>query len=254
MTDPRIAPVEDSLFAFWERAASHPMFRRDPASDVLAVHTDIAFPLFNAVVGAPVGQDAPARSRELAARYVEAGLPWLWWLTPSTTSPDLEAALADLGLMSEPCPGMYRELGEPTYVDRPAGIEVVTPETFDMYLTVFIKAFGLPDWVAEPIAAVVESCFADAINAVALLDGRPVACGTAFLSGTTAGLYNIGSLPGVRGRGAGYAVTASLLDLAAEAGATHAVLHSSEDGFPLYRRLGFDEVCQVTQYVWVPAE
>jgi GNAT superfamily N-acetyltransferase len=253
MNDPRIAPIEENLFAFFERSADSPLLRRDADDDVVALHSDIAFPPFNTVARGHFGQDAAARAREVATRYIEAGLPWLWWLTPSTTSPELEAMLEELGLVRDPCPGMYRELGEPAYTAPPAGVEVTTTGDVDAYIAVLVAAFEMPDWVAEPMASVMR-VFPELINVLASLDGRPVACGTAYVTGATAGIYNIASLPEVRGRGTGYAVTATLLDLATESGADHAVLHSSEEGLPLYRRLGFVEVCQTPQYIWMPQE
>ena len=42
------------------------------------------------------------------------------------------------------------------------------------------------------------------------------------------------------------------MDLGRERGCTHAVLHASDLGRPVYERLGFVEVCQVPQYVWLP--
>lgn len=251
MNDPRIAPVEENLFAFFERTAASSVLRRDPDPDVIAVHSDVAFPPFNAVARAQFGDDASTRAREVAARYIEAGLPWVWWLTPSTTSPELEATLTELGLVREPTPGMYRDLGAPAYTAPPPGVEVTTTGDVDDFVDLLLRAFEMPDWVSEPMAAVMR-VFPDAINAVASLDGRPVACGTAYVTGPTVGIYNIASLPEARGRGAGYAVTAGLLDLASDAGAEHAILHSTEAGFPLYRRLGFVEVCQTPLYLWTP--
>jgi GNAT superfamily N-acetyltransferase len=96
-------------------------------------------------------------------------------------------------------------------------------------------------------------CFPEAINVVGSLDGRPVACGTAYLTGPTAGLYNIATLEDVRSRGVGYAVTTALMELARAAGAEHAILHATDTGRPVYERAGFVEVCQVPQYVWMPS-
>ena len=92
------------------------------------------------------------------------------------------------------------------------------------------------------------------VNVIATLDGLPVATGCAWLNGTTVGLYNIATLKEPRGRGLGYAVTARLMDLGRERGCTDAVLHASEMGRPVYERLGFTHVCDVPQYVWVPAQ
>lgn len=253
MEDPRIAPVEDNLLSFAERLAESPVVRRDPHPDVLALHSDVAFPPFNSVSGARFGRQAAARAQDVAGPYLEAGLPWMWWLTPSTTSPELEATLSDLGLVRDPVPGMYRDLDAAVHAAPPDGVEVSTTDDADLFVGLAVAGFELPDWVAAPMTTVVRD-FPGAINVVATVDGAPAACGTAYLTGATAGLYNIASLPEARGRGAGYAVTAGLLDVALEAGCTHAILHSSEAGFALYRRLGFVEVCQTPQYVWSPPE
>jgi hypothetical protein len=44
------------------------------------------------------------------------------------------------------------------------------------------------------------------------------------------------------------------MNLSGEHGCTHAVLHASEMGLPVYERLGFVEVCRVPQFVWMPTE
>jgi ribosomal protein S18 acetylase RimI-like enzyme len=253
MTDPRIAPVEDNLLAFWAQAARSPMFRRAPADDVIAVHCDVAFPMFNAAIAASFADAAKRRTHEVVDSFMEIGLPWLWWLTPSHTSPEIEAVLQERGLVREEVPGMYRELAGRPEVPMPAGVEVRRTDDLDAFLDVMILGYGLPALVTEPMGVVMRE-LPEALNVLATLDGRPVASGTAYLSGPTAGVYNIAVLEEDRGRGIGYAVTATLLDLAADAGARHAVLHSSADGFGVYERLGFVEVCETPQYLWLPEE
>ena len=73
------------------------------------------------------------------------------------------------------------------------------------------------------------------------------------MTGTTAGIYNIATTPSARRRGIGYAVTARLMNVARARGCTEAVLMASALGRPTYERLGFVEVCQTPQYVWLPA-
>ena len=38
------------------------------------------------------------------------------------------------------------------------------------------------------------------------------------------------------------------------AGIANAILHASEIGRPVYERLGFEEVCQTPQWIWMPPE
>src|SRR5688500_7603233 len=71
VTDPRVAPVEDNLLAFLETMARQPRFTREPADDVIAVYSDVAFPLFNPLGGARFAPEvAGERTRELVASYV----------------------------------------------------------------------------------------------------------------------------------------------------------------------------------------
>ena len=259
MTDPRIAPVEDNLLSFMAAVSRQPRFELEPADDVVAAHTDIPFALFNPVAGARFAPEVAAeRGRQVVTSYVGRGLPFLWWLTPSTTSPELEAVLADLGLAREEIPGMHTPLGAPMTPAPPEGVElveVVASRDPHPLIETMIEGFGMP----EELLAEFTSLFGsldddDLVNVLATLDGRPVATGSAFVTGATLGLYNITTLSEVRGRGVGYAVTARLMDLGRERGCTEAVLHASEDGRPLYERLGFVHVCDVPQYVWAPGE
>jgi GNAT superfamily N-acetyltransferase len=252
MTDPRTAAVEDNLMAFFAAVGEGALFRRDPADDVVALRSDVAFPNFNAVTAARFGVDPAVRAEALAGSYIADGLPWMWWLTPSTTPAGLEAVLEGRGLEREDVPGMYADLATPPTVPPVAGLTVEASDDADSIVDVVLSGFDMPELVRAPMAAIMGDF--PAINVLAHLDGRPVACGTAYLAGATAGLYNIATLEEARGRGVGYAVTAILMQLARRAGAAHAVLHATEAGRPVYERAGFVKVCEVPMYVWLPSE
>lgn len=83
----------------------------------------------------------------------------------------------------------------------------------------------------------------------ARVDGRPVACSLAFVGGGAVGVYGVGTDPEFRGRGYGSAVTLAGIDWGRERGADLAILHATELGEPVYRRLGFEAVTEVTQWV-----
>ena len=251
MTDSRIAPVEDNLLAFFAAAGGAAVLRRDADDDVTAIRSDVPFPLFNVVSGARFGAEAATRAGELADSYVAAGLPWMWWLTPSTTSIAIEDVLEARGLARGDVPGMYCDLeGTPAGRELP-GVSLSARPDDSAFIDVMLGGFGIPELFREPLTVVMEQ-FPDVINVLASLDGRPVACGTAYLTGATAGLYNIATLEEARGRGIGYALTVELMARSRSAGATHAVLHASESGRAVYERAGFAEVCAVPQYVWAP--
>ena len=115
--------------------------------------------------------------------------------------------------------------------------------------------FGMPDFLFESFREFYRGLDAEKlVNVLAYLDGEPVACGSTYLTGRTAGVYNIATLEAFRGRGIGYAVTAWLMNDAYERGCTETILHASPDGFPVYERLGYETVCTMPQMVWIPAE
>jgi hypothetical protein len=65
------------------------------------------------------------RGRVVVGDFSSRGLPWFWWVTPSTTSPLLEAELKAAGMTRTPCPGMYMDLGTWEASPVPDGVEVV---------------------------------------------------------------------------------------------------------------------------------
>ncbi|GAA1588751.1 MULTISPECIES: GNAT family N-acetyltransferase [Kribbella] len=82
---------------------------------------------------------------------------------------------------------------------------------------------------------------------LARLDGAPVGTATVFLGADVAGLYFVMTLPAVRRRGIGAAVTYGVLR---DAGPEYAVLGSSAAGRPVYESLGFREYCTIDFYEW----
>ncbi|MGZ4566081.1 MAG: GNAT family N-acetyltransferase [Blastococcus sp.] len=61
-------------------------------------------------------------------------------------------------------------------------------------------------------------------------------------------VFFVNTDPGWRRRGVGLSMTAAALRSAVKSGATRASLDASGPGIPLYRRLGFTAVAQITQF------
>jgi ribosomal protein S18 acetylase RimI-like enzyme len=66
--------------------------------------------------------------------------------------------------------------------------------------------------------------------------------------GSEAYVFFVNTDPCWRRRGVGLSMTAAVLRSAADSGATRASLDASQPGIPLYRRLGFTAVAQMTQF------
>ena len=65
-----------------------------------------------------------------------------------------------------------------------------------------------------------------------------------------AGIYNVAIEPEVIRRGYGSAMTLAALHAVCSLGCRVGILQSSELGYPMYLKLGFQERCRSGMYVW----
>lgn len=220
---------------------------------VSAYSSPVSFPQFNLVAGAnPFDSDWEALARRVSRAFIGRGVPWMWWTTPSHTSPGLESTLADLGLISDSVPGMYSELTAASQPEHEFEITQV-PADDPVFSDILIAGFELPAFTRQPMrsfmAAIDDS---EQIVLVVRRGGQAVGVGSALVTGETLGIYNIATAPESRRAGVGTAATSALMDEGRNRGCSHAILHTSEMGRPVYERLGFREVCRTTQWVWLP--
>ena len=173
-----------------------------------------------------------------------------WWFNGRPQPPDLRERLEAHGFeLDYTAPGMAIDLKSipvaPSFPDdftiRPA----LDQKTLDDWAAVLSETYNFSrtrgrQWVEATLAL-------DPENApwrlyVGYWNGQPVATNMLFNGAGVVGLYCIGTIPEARGKGFGGAVTLKpLLDTRAE-GYRYGVLFASEEGFPMYRRLGFHEV------------
>lgn len=181
-----------------------------------------------------------------------------WHVGPSTQPTDLTKHLAARGFTAEAMPGMARSLDG---WSRPAmppelDIRVVAVESDLLnWLAVFDAAFGGdgPSGREHPWFGAFRHLTLGTESPCRLFIGRVgaeyVACSLAFHGGGAVGVYGVGTPPPLRGRGYGSALTVAAIKWGRLRGARLAILHASEFGEPVYRRLGFDTVCEVSQWL-----
>lgn len=256
--DLRLAPVEQNLFDFFADAGPS-IFDTHAEPDVFWYTSDVDFPLFNGALDARfrVG-DAVRRTHQVLDLLMDHGRPFMWWLTPSTRAPEIEAALLERGLVAEgPNIGMYVDLtGHPALGEPlPAGVTVapVAPDEMDDMALAVLDGFGMPRDLLAPVRRFLSaegSGTTRTFNLVAKVDGETVGGGSLVAVGGTAGLYNIAVREHARCRGVGRAITLSLMRLGVEQGCHESILHATPMGLPVYTRLGFSPVGEIVQYVW----
>jgi ribosomal protein S18 acetylase RimI-like enzyme len=222
---------------------------------------------------------AQARIAETIAAVAATGRPFAWRVGPTSTPAGLRALLADAGLpATEAEPAMWAPLPDADLTGAgrsataaqatdtgPVFLGPVFLSTGDLDIRLVGSAGELRDWAwvlaasSHPLALTLVEFFARTAPRVLAADcsarllvgysaGRPVCTAEVQLHAGLAGLYNITTLRSHQRRGFGTAVTTAALQVASQLGADAAVLQASEQGEPLYRRLGFSAFSEVTEH------
>jgi GNAT superfamily N-acetyltransferase len=84
---------------------------------------------------------------------------------------------------------------------------------------------------------------------LAYAGGEPVGAAQMLLSHGIGGVYWVGAVEAVRGRGVGEAVTRAVTNRAFDAGAALVSLQASKMGEPIYRRMGYRELYRYKEFV-----
>lgn len=224
----------------------------------LRVATGVPSPLFNPVLRATVPQDEVRDLVDEAREwYRRRRLPWSWYVGPASgpgpVAPELERR--GFAKVTEP-PGMAADLSRVDELDPgvPVVIERVTDrKTVDAWFEVFAPAFELSRAAASAFRDLVLAGGLDDSapmrNYIAFAGREPVATGSLVPAAGVGGIYNIATRASRRGRGIGGAMTWALMREAAALGYSSAILWSTAAGFPVYRRLGFEERIRVPTYL-----
>lgn len=207
--------------------------------------------------------DADRRIREITAAFAARGTGYLWWVAPFHEPADLGERLLHAGLRFEgTAPAMAMDLAAlPRDAALPPGLEivpVVDEETLREFVGVLAEEMGTPPGEPNPAArhhaallrAIPPTLASEPIplRYLGRLDGRPVATSRISIGGGVAGLYAVATLPDVRGRGIGRALTVAALEAGRALGYRIGVLQASDDGFRVYRRLGFRTIFDYAVY------
>ncbi len=219
--------------------------------------TRLPHPWFNGVLALQPPSPEDARVIEDTVAYFKARdvAVFTWWLNPQLAVDDWTRYLLPRGFkVDHDTPGMAIDL-KALPADIRAGVDLKIVPVEDraalaVWAHTFMLGYELPlSW---------EKDFWDLMAGIGLdlpvrnylgyLDGEPVATSNLFLGAGVAGIQCVATLPHARGRGLGAALTAVPLYEARDMGYHAGILQSSDMGFKVYQRLGFQQLCDMEHF------
>jgi len=184
-------------------------------------------------------------------------LPFFWADFPPGTSPGLGQLLAanNIPLAIKGMPIMRRSLNAlppSPPLEMVEIVEVHSDQDQTDWLDVHMEGFSEPPESTSDFKSYLEYTLSTPKSRwrhfIARWDGAPCAISTLLCAQKAAGIYHVATLPEYRGRGLGKALTLAVMQAACEIGYSTAVLFATADGYPLYRKMGFETVETVDFY------
>jgi hypothetical protein len=229
--------------------------------DVNWVVTDIGFPPTNSAFHTNLTPENAGRAIEkFKARGRERNVPLGWYICEDTRPENFGEILETHGFTSRgDGAGMAVDLqamnqNEPV----PNGLEIIEVKddnTLKIWCHVVALGFGAPPH-AEPMFVKLYQTEIESQQPMkfflGVLDGQPISTAMYFLGEGVVGIYMVATLPEARQKGAAFAVTQKALKDGRALGYRVGILQASKMGEPVYKRMGFEEVCRVSSYQWFP--
>lgn len=235
-------------------------FHNDP--DITWYITHVPSTVFNGVCRLLLNAESvDAKIDEICSHFARWQVPMRWLIGPTTHPTDLGKHLTVHGLhYAGSWLGMavdLLDLNEKLPV--PLGLtveEVRTEETLKHWCRACAVGYQWPNFVADAFFAL----FAGQgfgpqrpwRHYVGWLKDEVVATSSLFIGAGVAGIYWVATVLDARGKGTGTTITLAPLRVARDMGYRIAILHATQSGEGVYRRLGFQAYCPVSLYSMEP--
>jgi len=188
--------------------------------------------------------------------FKKRGLPVTWWVGPTSKPADLGRRLEAHGFIhTVDMPGMAVELDRINEnLEWAQDLKIKNDqddETLRHWCGVLFPTYGLGDYIDSFLAMETHIGFDSGLprrSYVGYLNEKPVATSHLLLTCGVAGIFCVATIPEVRHKGIGTAMTVVPLREARKMGYSVGVLQSSRMGYNVYRRIGFEEYCKIHIY------
>ena len=198
---------------------------------------------------------------EVLSYFSNEGQPCLWMVNPVMKPDNLGERLKAYSFKEMPgTPGMFIEL-ENLVDDRPRPEKLTLEEVIDedstrQFFDIYCEGYPMPQEFGQILCeARINHGYKPDVNRqwIGYLDGEPVATSQLFLGGGVAGLYGVTVLPAARGHGVGTEMSLHPLRVALSMGYQFGILDATQQGYSVYKRIGFKELFRPTMYNFDPS-
>ena len=252
--------LDANLIAYSSLFGSLPQAELHDDGGLLWFETGVPNDLFNGVLQTRLSQEAlPAAIEQVLAHFQRRHLPFHWHLGPCSRPGNFGDLLEAHGISHvEDEPGMAVDLLAINEDLPMASNLIVHPVTTYQMVDQWTRVWGCgaPEEVIHHWFTVYSRLPFGPDRSLRLylgtVDGEPVATVALFFAAGVASINWVVSLPQFRRQGIGAAMTLLAAREARSAGYRVGVLTASPLGITIYRRLGFQEYCQVSTYQWSP--
>jgi GNAT superfamily N-acetyltransferase len=199
------------------------------------------------------------RVAALLNEFRRRGLPMSWTIFPGATPPNLPTVLLTQGLLPDSAePGMALDLlNLAQNVRQPGGLtieRVAEQSALREWAGVWLAE--IPESIADHCREVVYASGIEEARPwryyLGRLNGKAAACLKLFYAAGVVSVQHVATLYEARNQGIATALTVHALHQAREAGYRVAVLTSTPEGLPVYRRIGFRTLATFQTYGWYP--
>jgi GNAT superfamily N-acetyltransferase len=257
-----VAAIKANLLEWYRYLGRSPKAEFYDSPELTWLLTGISNSFVNGVLRTHLETDkVDAIIKDTLAHFRSRGVTtFSWWTEPGTQPADLGEHLLAHGLAyTDGGPGMAVDLlalNEDLPTPSHLSIQHVDDtETLEKWAYASIFGFEHPDTEAKTWFDLFTPLGFDLPlrSYVGIVHGEPIATSQLFLAAGVAGIYVVATVPDARRQGIGAVLTRAALREARAMGYHIGILHSSLMGLGVYRRLGFQEYCNMSHYVWASA-
>lgn len=220
--------------------------------------TNYEIPLLNGVIDTNIEEEnLNEKIDEVISHFKKLQLPFNWITGVNTKPRKIYEYLEKKGFKINRVPGMALNLKQ---IEREEttnpNLEILKVENLDQRKKLAFVAQSVYGFPEEIVLQELNTTKNDkkCTYYLALLNGEPAGMSAIFYYCGVAGIYNVGVVEKARKKGIGSAITFTPLYDAKELGYEWGVLYSTELGFNVYKRMGFEQYNTGEVCTWIPKQ